>query len=160
MPDICKLETIMSWHIFNHEVIDFIVLHCDMNPFALHNQLAVTCRATNLRWRRLHRQMVLVRLRQMVMQLIDVAGSNFVIRHVAFPLQDLVDIIWKPGEDSVDPWPRHQKRNQQDAWPLSSLRSSLVVLVLYFCGVHHFHWICQYHGSLSTWSLDPIATVG
>ena len=93
MPDICKLEPVMPWHIINHEVIDFIVAHCDMNPFALHNQLAVTCRATNLRWRRLHRQMVLVRLRQTVLQLIEVAGSNFVIRHVAFPLQDLVDII-------------------------------------------------------------------
>ena len=57
------------------------------------NRIAVACKATNVLWRRMHRQTVLVLLNRMIMNLIEEAGTNFVIRNVAFPLQDVVDVI-------------------------------------------------------------------
>ena len=91
--DFYILVTVMPLPTFSREINDIIFSHCATSPVAQHNQTAVACRATNVLWRRMHRQTVLVLLNRMIMNLIEDAGANFVIRNVAFPLQDVVDVI-------------------------------------------------------------------
>ena len=91
--DFFILVTVMSCPTFSREINDLILSHCAMSPMAQHNQIAVACRSTNVLWRRMHRQTVLVLLNRMIVNLIEEAGANFVIRNVAFPLQDVVDVI-------------------------------------------------------------------
>ena len=90
--DFYVLVIVMPLFVFSQEINDVIFSSCSTSPRAHHNQIAVVCRATNILWRRMHRQVVLDLLDRTIINLVEEAVSQFTFRG-PFPLQDVVDII-------------------------------------------------------------------
>ena len=96
----------MPWPALTKEINDFILFHCSTSPMALHNQIAVACRSTNIMWRRIWRRVLLDCVSSLIITIIREADSETVMQNVVWPLEDILDQLWDKYWESMNPWGR------------------------------------------------------